>query len=151
MAYVILVDESMFGRFRSFKGRRLRRHCRSERFCIATCFTVATYPWFYGRLKQISSRICIIIELISAHALPWFIAPWEEQITLGDVLCSQSERFNSVERTITSFLVGLEVGWEGRVGRQRQEWLALKYTVWVLNFMYLSFTNVKQSKANFRI
>ena len=38
-------------------------------------------------------------------------------------LVSQSERFNSVERTFTSFLVGVEVGW------QRLEWLALKHTV----------------------
>ena len=78
---------------------------------------------FYGRLKQTNKLICIIILLIWAHALPWFITPWEEQMTSGDVPCSQSERFNSVERTITSFLVGLEVGCEGRVGRQVQEWL----------------------------
>ena len=136
----------MFGRFRSFKGRRLRRRRRGGRFCIAAWFTVAIYPLFYGRLKQISSRICIII-----HALPWFITPWEKQITSGDILCSLSGRFNSVERTITSILVGLDVGWEERVGWQRQEWLALKYTVWVLNFMHLSFTNVKQSKVKFRI
>ena len=141
----------MFGRFRSFKGRRTRQ-CRSDgHFCNAACFTVAIYPWFYGKLKQISSRICIFILLISAHALPLFIAPWEEQISSGDVLCSQSGWFNSVERTITSFLVGLEVGWERRVRWQRIEWLALKHTVWVLNCMHLSFSNVKQSKANFRI
>ena len=117
--------EPMFGRYRSLKRRRSRRRRRGGHFCIVACFTVAIYPWFYGKLKQISSRICIIIQLISAHALPWFITPWEEQITSGDVLCSQSGRFNSFERTITSFLVGLEVGWEGRVGWQRLEWLAL--------------------------
>ena len=83
--------------------------------CVAACFTMATYPWFYERLKQISSRICIIIQLILTHALPCFITPREEQITSGGVLCSQSGRFNSVERTIISFLEGLEVGWEGRV------------------------------------
>ena len=119
--------------------------------CVAVCFTLVIYPWFYGRLKQISSRICINILLISAHSLPWYITRWEERITSGDVLCLQSERFNSVERTITSFLVGLEVSWEGKLGRQQQEWLALKHTDWLLNCMHLSFTNVKQSKANFRI
>ena len=106
---------------------------------------------FYGRLKHTKKLICIIILLISAHALPWFITPWEEQMTSGDIPCSQSERFNSVEQTITSYLVELEVGWEGRVGWQWQEWLVLKHTVWVLNFMHLSFTNVKQRKLNFRI
>ena len=70
---------------------------------VAACFTVAIYPWFYEKLKQISSRICIIILLILAHSLPWYITPWEKQITSGNILCSQSERFNSVERTITSF------------------------------------------------
>ena len=118
---------------------------------VAAWFTVEIYPSFYGSLKQYSSRICIIILLISAHPLPWYITPLEEQMTSGDVSCSQSERFNSVERTITLFLVGLEVGWEGRVGWQWLEWLALKHTVWVLNCMHLSFTNVKQSKANFHI
>ena len=58
------------------------------------------------------------------------------------VLCSQSELFDSVERTITSLSVDLEVGWEGRVGWQRHVWLALKHTVWILKFMDLSFTNV---------
>ena len=53
---------------------------------VTACFTVAIYAWFYGRLKQISSRIWIIILLISAHALPWFIIPWEEQMTSDDVL-----------------------------------------------------------------
>ena len=96
--------------------------------CVATCFIVAIYPWFYGRLKQIINRICISILLISVHSLPWYITRWEEQITSSDVICSQSEWFNSVERTITSFLIVLEVGWEGRVGRQRQEWLALKHS-----------------------
>ena len=73
-------------------------------------------------------------------------------MTSDDVLCFAIRAVNSVERTITSFfLVGLEVDWVGRVGWQQLEWLALKYTVWVLNFMHLSFTNVKQSKANFRI
>ena len=71
-------------------------------------------------------------------------------MTSGDVSCSQSERFESVERTIISLLVGLEVGWEGRLGRQRQEWLALKQFE-ILNCMHQSFTNVKQSKLNFRI
>ena len=84
--------------------------------CVAACFTVAIYPWFYGRLKQTNKRICIIILLISSHALPWFITPWKAQMTSDEVLVSQSERFNSVERTTTSFLVGLEVGFEGRVG-----------------------------------
>ena len=55
--------------------------------CVAACFTVAIYPSFYGRLKQISCRICIIILLISAHPLPWYITPWEEQMTSGDVPC----------------------------------------------------------------
>ena len=55
--------------------------------CVAACFTVAIYPWFYGRLKQISSRICIIILLISAHPLPWYITPWGKQMTSGDVPC----------------------------------------------------------------
>ena len=55
--------------------------------CVATCFTVTIYSWFYGRLKQISSRICIIILLIWAHPLPWYITPWQEQITPGDVPC----------------------------------------------------------------
>ena len=72
-------------------------------------------------------------------------------MTSGDFLCSQSGWFHSVERTIASFLVGLEIGWQGRVGCQQLEWIALKYTVWVLNFMHLSFINVKKSKANFRI
>ena len=45
----------------------------ADALCIAACFTVAIYPWFYGRLKQISSRNFIIRQLISAHALPWFI------------------------------------------------------------------------------
>ena len=54
---------------------------------VAACFTVDIYPWFYGRLKQIISRISIIILLILAHALPWFITPWEEQMTSGDVPC----------------------------------------------------------------
>ena len=55
--------------------------------CVAACFTVAIYPWFYGKLKQISSRICIIILLILAHPLPSYITPWEEQMTSGDVPC----------------------------------------------------------------
>ena len=61
-----------------------------------------------------------------------------------------AERFDSVERTITSLWVGLEVGWEGRVGWQRQEWLALKQ-FWILNLMHISFTNVKQRKLNLRV
>ena len=61
-----------------------------------------------------------------------------------------SERFDSVKRTITSLSVGLEVGWEGRVRWQRQELLELKQFE-ILNFMYLSFTNVKQSNLKFRI
>ena len=112
--------EPMFGRYRSFKRRRSRRRRRGGHFCIAACFTVAIYPWFYGKLKQISSLICIIILIISTHALPWFITPWEEQITSGDVVCSQSRQFNSVERTITSFLVGLEL--RSRLGRK--SWVA---------------------------
>ena len=54
---------------------------------VAACFTVAIYPWFYRRLKQISSRICIIILLILAHLLLWNITPWAEQMTSGDVPC----------------------------------------------------------------
>ena len=49
--------------------------------CVAACFTVAIYPWFY---RKIISRICIIILLISAHSLPWFIIRWVKQITSGD-------------------------------------------------------------------
>ena len=90
--------------------------------CVIACFTVAIYPWFNGRLKQISC--CSLF--------------------------ANSELFNSVERTITSISIGLKVGWEGRVAWQRQEWFALKQFK-ILNFMHLSFTNVKQSKLNFRI
>ena len=76
----------MFGRFRSFKGHRYGVVVGADA-CVAACFTVAIYPWFYGRLKQISSRICIIVLLISAHPLPWYMTPWEEQMTSGDVPC----------------------------------------------------------------
>ena len=48
---------------------------------------VAIYPWFYRRLKQTSRRICIIILLILAHPLPWYVTPWEERIPSGNVLC----------------------------------------------------------------
>ena len=63
---------------------------------------------------------------------------------------SQSERFNSVERTNTSLSVGLEVGWEGRVGWQRQEWLALNQ-FGILNCMHLSVfsTTPTSSRLNF--
>ena len=54
---------------------------------VAACFIVAICPWFYGRVKQISIRICIIILLISSYPLPWYITPWEEQMTSGDVPC----------------------------------------------------------------
>ena len=84
--YVIIVDESMFGRFRSCKGHRSRCYHRADA-CVAACFTAAIYSSFCGRLKQISSRICIIILLISAHPLPWYITPWEEQMTSGIVAC----------------------------------------------------------------
>ena len=63
----------------------------------------------------------------------------------GDILCSQSERFDSVRRTITSLSVGLKVGWEGRIGWQQRVWLALKHTVWIVHCMHLSLTNVKQT------
>ena len=54
---------------------------------VAACFTEAIYLWFYGRLKQTSRRICIIILLISAHPILWYITTWEEQMISGDVLC----------------------------------------------------------------
>ena len=138
---VILIDESTVGRFRSFKGHRSRRRRRGGRLCCSLLHRCHIY---------VVLRIFIIILLILMHLLPWNITPSEGRIRSGDVLCSQSERFDSVERTITSLSVGLEVGWEGRVGWQRQEWLALKH-FWILNFMHLRFTNVKQSKLKFRI
>ena len=86
--------------------------------CVAACFTVAMYPWFYGRLKQTSRRICIIIILISAHPLPWFITQWEEHMTSRDVLCFAIRAVQFVERTITSFF--------GRVRSRlgRKSWVA---------------------------
>ena len=66
-------------------------------------------------------------------------------VAAARVACAEA-----VWETITSLSVGLEVGWEGRVGWQRQEWLALKQ-FGIINFMHLSFTNVKQSKLNFLI
>ena len=65
-------------------------------------------------------------------------------MTSDDIPCSQSERFNSFERTITSFLVGLEVGWEGRVSSAKVHCMGS-------NFMHQIFTNVKQCKSNFHI
>ena len=82
--YVIFVDQFMFGR--SFKGHRSRRHKGADT-CVAAYFTAAICVSFYGRLKQIRSRICIIILLISTHPLPWYITPWEEQMTSDDVPC----------------------------------------------------------------
>ena len=140
--YVILVDESIVGRFRCFKGHRSRSRRRGGRlWCsLLHCGHISVV---YGRLKKTSRRICMFIVLISTHPFSWNITPWEERMTSGDVFFSQSERFNSVERTITSLFVVLEVGWEGRVGWQRLEWLGLKHTVWVLNCMHLSFTKSK--------
>ena len=40
---------------------------------VAACFTVALYPWFYGRLQQTSGRNCIIILIIRAQLSPWNI------------------------------------------------------------------------------
>ena len=63
--YVILVDESIVGRFRSVHGV-----VAGADAYLAACFTVAIYPCFHGRLKETSRRICITNQLISAHHLP---------------------------------------------------------------------------------
>ena len=82
--YVILVDESIV--FAPLKATFHSVFTGADAY-VEACFTVVTYPWLYGRLKQTCRRICIIILLISAHPLPRYITPWEERMTSGDVLC----------------------------------------------------------------
>ena len=67
---VLLADESVVDRFRSFKGHRSRRRRRSGRLCCSLLHCGPISVVFLGRLKQINKRICIIILLISAHGLP---------------------------------------------------------------------------------
>ena len=85
--------------------------------------------WFYGRLKQTSRQPWIIILLIRCASFALHITKWEKQMRLSNVPCSQSGRFDSFQRTITSVSVGWEVGCKLRVTWfNRFELISINYT-----------------------
>ena len=85
--------------------------------CVAACFTMDIYPWFYGRMKQTSRPICLIFPLISAHPLPRYITPWEAQMTSGDVPCF-AIRAIQFRRANDHFIFGMV---RSRFGRKNWE------------------------------
>ena len=71
-------------------------------------------------------------------------------MTSGNVLCF-AIRANQFRRANDHFTFGrVRIRLGRKIGWQLQEWLALKQ-FGILNFVHLCFTNVKQSKLNFRI